>query len=196
MRIFSIQQGYSASLQFLLALLVAGNALSCAQPSLAKEGEKGQHSIFSEIIDGKSDWKLLTNERYGFSLRVPASSRVNGHRVSDDSEYIRIQNYQSSDSYGLKTDAYWLEIFIFDHNFKKQIWKPCSEMVIQHSVKLRDGVKIYQGEPSNVSPDTGGYAWALCAVGGNFDIYIQAAEANKDTRLLKKIYASFNKKRK
>jgi hypothetical protein len=155
------------------------------------QGKSSEGLSVIREAENKSGWKLIKNETFGFSLQVPASSHVEGHRISGNAEYIRIQNYQPSDSSGLKADMYWLEIFIFDHQARRKIWEPCSALLLNVTTESRNGLKIYRGDPRDKSPDTGGYVRSLCAEAGAFDIYVQAVESSKETPTINKIYDGF-----
>jgi hypothetical protein len=178
---------------FLLSILAW--VAFCSAPAygaVAGEGKfHNELSILKESTVEKSNWKSIINETFGFSFQVPVSSRIDGHRISGESEIIRIQNFQPSDGSGLKPDTYWLEIFIFDHKAKRKVWEPCATLITSPTIEHKDGVKVYQGNPKNVSPDAGGNVRGFCAETDAFDIYMQAAEKNKDTPILNNIYGGF-----
>jgi hypothetical protein len=184
-----------ASFRFLFSVLlliaVLLHPLHVHSADIAHDKSSDGRSELRETETNKTGWKLIKNETYGFSLRVPAAAHVKGQYVSNDSESIRIQNYQSSGSPDLRADAFWLEVFIFDHKAKRKIWEPCEALIPNSTTETKNGVKVLTGNPKNVSPDAGGYVQSLCAEVGPFDVYLQAAENKKDTPILKTIYGSF-----
>ncbi len=181
-------------LQFssILLLLVVSSS-SCGQP---KDGNKSTSDHLAErfeITDIDRNWKLFRHNVYKFSFTVPSTSRINSHRFSQDSERIRIQNFKAvNDNYSLNANNYFLEIYLFRHSTKQKIWLTCPKMFLHYKIDIRNDVKIYQGTPNNISPDAGGYVEGLCAETDKFDIYMRITEANKNLRIQKSIFKSFN----
>lgn len=180
------------SRHLLLPLLFTVGILFQPLHAVGSEGNLSKQSILKERVLENSGWKLIVNETFGFFLQVPISSRIDSRRVSGDSEYIRIQNYQPSDNTDLKPNTYWLEIFVFDHKAKQKIWGPCAGLILQPTIESQGTVKVYRGVPRDVSPDAGGHVRGMCAETADFDIYFQASENNKDTPILDNIYRSFH----
>lgn len=156
-----------------------------APPTGAADIRSRPPSILVETEDVGSGWKWIANQSFGFAIRVPTSSRITEQRVESGHEYVRTEGH-------IKSGKYLLEMFLVDQSQKKSWTDPCPGRILNFDLKSKNGLKIFTGDLEDESADSPGWWWrALCVESDLFSIWMQAAERNSDTPIVKKIFGSF-----